>query len=162
MSETTQTTTESDGVLDTLEAKLYDFEERIGLHTVTGRMALTKGAMYYAAAMLFVGPAAAQGGNIGSTLCGTDLMQFISNLLGILLTIGFLAGMYAVARSGIQYMNAGGDPEKKSKARESLVMSGVGLTLVIFVLLLPSFIDTLMSQSNLSGLGNCISSPLSP
>ena len=163
MSETTQTANEeSPGVLDTLESKLDAFEERIGLRQYTTQAGVARGVVYYGFALTAVTPAAAQSNQLGSTLCNSDLMQLISNLLGILLTVGFLGGMYAVARSGMQYMNAGGDPEKKSQARESLVMSGFGLTLVIVVLLLPNFLNTLLTDSGLAGLSNCLKTPLSP
>lgn len=152
MTDTTDTTTESDGVLDTLETKMYAFEDRIGLHTFEGRTTLAKGVAYYMMATLFVGQAAAAPGpaQIGSSICNAGLGSFISQLLGILLAVGFIAAVYAMVRSGLKYMNAGGDPEKKSQARESLMMSFFGAGLILFVTFLPSFLNSLLSGTTIA------------
>lgn len=152
MTDTTDTTTESDGVLDTLETKMYEFEDRIGLHTFEGRTTLAKGVAYYTMTMLMVGPAAAQSSgssstDIGSSICDAGLGSFISQLLGILLAVGLIGAIYAMVRSGLKYMNAGGDPEKKSQARESLMMSFVGGGLILFVTFLPSFLNSLLGPN---------------
>jgi hypothetical protein len=148
----TDTTTESDGVLDTLEQKMDAFEDRIGLHTVRGRVRLAKGAAYYTMATATVGTAAAQNNSsaIGSSICNAGLGGFISQLLGILLAVGFIGAVYAMVRSGLKFMNSGGDPEKKSSARESLMMSFFGAGLVIFVTFLPSFLNSLLGGTTIA------------
>lgn len=154
MSDPTQITTESDGVLDTLEATLDAFEKRIGLRDTDGRLVFVKGVNYSLAATLFIGSATAQSGGgssaIGSSICNAGLGGFISNLLGLLLAVGFIGAVYAVVRSGLKYMNAGGDPEKKSKARESLMMSFIGAGLVLFVTFLPEFLNSLLDGTTIA------------
>jgi len=152
MSETTQTTTESDGVLDTLEATFESFEERTGLNVYTTQTTVAKAMVYYALTVLTVGSASAQ--TIGDEICGQNdsggLSGFLNDLLGILLAVGFLAAIYAVVRSGLKYMNAGGDPERKSQARESLMMSFVGIGLVLFVTFLPEFLDSILGGTSIA------------
>jgi hypothetical protein len=41
-------------------------------------------------------------------------------------------------------MNAGGNPMKKSEARDSLMMSFIGMGLLLFVTFLPGFLNTLV------------------
>ena len=157
MSDTTQTTTESDGVLDTLEAKFDDFEERTGLDVYTTQTNTVKGVVYYTMVMLTVGSASAQT-TIGSAICQGNgsggLSGFINDLVSLLLGVGFLAAIYAVVRSGLKYMNAGGDPERKSQARESLVMSFVGIGLILFVVFLPGFLDNMLGSS--TSIADCL------
>ncbi len=156
MSDTTQTTTESDGVLDTLESKFDDFEERTGLDVYTTQTNTVKGVVYYSMVMLTVGSASAQT-TLGSAICqggSGGLSGFINDLVSLLLGIGFLAAIYAVVRSGLKYMNAGGDPERKSQARESLMMSFVGIGLILFVVFLPGFLDNMLGSS--TNIADCL------
>jgi len=145
MSERTNSTTdETNGVLDTLESKFDAFEERIGLRTYTAQTTVAKAVVYYIAATMATGSAAAQNEGAGSEICGDQLGGFIRNMLGLLFGAGFVAAIYAIIRSSIKYMNAGGNPMKKSEARDSLMMSFIGMGLLLFVTFLPGFLNTLV------------------
>jgi hypothetical protein len=145
----TDTTTESDGVLDTLEQKMDAFEEYTGLDPYTQQTTVAKGVALYMLTMFSVGPAAAQSGL--TAVCGSSdnagLSGFLQDLIGLLIAVGFIGAVYAMVRSGLKFMNSGGDPEKKSSARESLMMSFTGIGIVLFVTFLPEFLNSLVGTS---------------
>jgi hypothetical protein len=99
--------------------------------------------------MFSVGPAAAQSGL--TAVCGSSdnagLSGFLQDLIGLLIAVGFIGAVYAMVRSGLKFMNSGGDPEKKSSARESLMMSFTGIGIVLFVTFLPEFLNSLVGTS---------------
>ena len=86
------------------------------------------------------GPASAQSA-IGDVYCGTGVETGIDLLFGALLGLGLPASILYIGKSGLDYMRAGGNPERLRVARDQLVMSGVGFGLLVLALISPGLID---------------------
>lgn len=78
---------------------------------------------------------------IGDVYCGTGVETGIDLLFGALLGLGLPASILYIGKSGLDYMRAGGNPERVQMARNQLVMSGVGFGLLVLALISPGLID---------------------
>jgi len=101
-----------------------------------------------------VGPAAAQTG-VGDVYCGTGVETGVDLVFSALVGLGLPATAFFVGRSGLSYMRAGGNPEKKNSAKEKLVMSGVGFGIIVLALISPELIDKVGSQMGF-GFSDCV------
>ncbi|PCR90304.1 hypothetical protein CP557_06985 [Natrinema ejinorense] len=93
--------------------------------------------------------------NVGDVYCGTGVETGINIVFGALAGLGLPATAFFVGRSGLSYMRAGGNPEKKNKAKEKLVMSVIGFGIIVLALVSPELIDKIGSQMGFS-FSNCV------
>lgn len=103
---------------------------------------------------LAVAPAAAQS-DVGGIYCGTGVDAGITILFGALAGLGLPATAFFVGRSGLSYMQAGGNPEKKNDAKQKLVMAGIGFGIIVLALLSPAIVDNVGSQMGFS-FSDCV------
>ena len=101
-----------------------------------------------------VGPAAAQS-QVGDVYCGTGVATSIDLVFGAVAGLGLPATGFYTSKAGLSYMRAGGNPERKNKAKEKLVMSGVGFGIVVLALISPTLIDKVGSQMGF-GFSDCV------
>jgi hypothetical protein len=104
--------------------------------------------------LVAVTPAMAQS-DVGDVYCGTGVETGINIVFGALAGLGLPATAFFVGRSGLSYMRAGGNPEKKNKAKEKLVMSVIGFGIIVLALVSPELIDKIGSQMGFS-FSNCV------
>lgn len=104
--------------------------------------------------LVAVTPAMAQSG-VGDVYCGTGVETGINIVFGALAGLGLPATAFFIGRSGLSYMRAGGNPEKKNKAKEKLVMSVIGFGIIVFALISPELIDKIGSQMGFS-FSDCV------
>jgi hypothetical protein len=132
-----------------------------GTHTALLRRVATQGSTWgiqLAVGIAFlavaVGPAAAAS-NVGSVYCDTGVATGIDLIFGAVAGLGLpITGLYT-GKAGLSYMTAGGNPEKKSKAKDQLVMSGIGFGIVVLALVSPELIDNVGSQMGF-GFSECV------
>ncbi|WP_254534079.1 pilin [Natrinema gelatinilyticum] len=103
---------------------------------------------------LVSGSVAAQS-SVGDVYCGTGVETGIGIVFGAVAGLGLPATGFYVGRAGLSYMRAGGNPEKKTKAKESLVMSGIGFGIIVLALISPELIDKVGSQMGF-GFSDCV------
>lgn len=111
-------------------------------------------AVMLALLVLAADPVAAQS-DVGEIYCDTGVDTGISILFGALAGLGLPATALYVGRSGLSYMQAGGNPERKNAAKQKLVMSGVGFAIIVLALLSPELIDNVGSQMGFS-FSDCV------
>jgi len=112
---------------------------------------LALGITFFVAA---VGPAAAQN-QVGDVYCNTGVATGIDLVFSAVAGLGLPATGYYTGKAGLSYMRAGGNPEKKNKAKEKLVMSGIGFGIVALALVSPELIDKVGSQMGF-GFSDCV------
>ncbi|WP_255681498.1 pilin [Natrinema sp. SYSU A 869] len=100
------------------------------------------------------GSVAAQS-EVGDVYCGTGVETGIGIVFGAVAGLGLPATGFYVGRSGLSYMRAGGNPEKKNQAKERLVMSGIGFGIIVLALISPELIDKVGSQMGF-GFSDCV------
>ncbi|GAB3686587.1 pilin [Salinarchaeum chitinilyticum] len=91
-----------------------------------------------------VGGASAQ--QVGDTYCDTGVEQLVPIIYGMIVALAFPIFGYSLAKAGIQYMNAGANPERKNKAKESLTSSGTGFLIVLAALIAPTLLQDIASE----------------
>lgn len=98
-----------------------------------------------------VGTASAQ--EVGDTYCDTGAEELIPIIYGMIVALAFPVFGYSLAKAGIQYMNAGANPERKNRAKESLTSSGAGFMIVLGALIAPALLTDIAAQLgfNISG-----------
>nr|WP_278002505.1 pilin [Natrinema gelatinilyticum] len=111
-------------------------------------------AMWVSFLGLVSGSVAAQS-SVGDVYCGTGVETGIGIVFGAVAGLGLPATGFYVGRAGLSYMRAGGNPEKKTKAKESLVMSGIGFGIIVLALISPELIDKVGSQMGF-GFSDCV------
>jgi hypothetical protein len=94
---------------------------------------------------LAIAPAAAQS-DVGDVYCDTGVETGIDLVFSAVAGLGLPATMFYTGKSGLAYMRAGGNPERKNAAKEKLVMSGIGFAIVVLALIAPEIIDKVGSQ----------------
>lgn len=100
-----------------------------------------------------VGTGTAQ--QIGSTYCETGVESLIPIIYGMIVALAFPLFGYSLAKSGLQYMNAGANPERKNRAKESLTASGAGFLIVLVALVSPSLLDDIARQLGFA-ISDCV------
>ncbi|MCU4975441.1 pilin [Halobacteria archaeon AArc-m2/3/4] len=93
--------------------------------------------------------------NVGDVYCGTGVETGITIVFGAIAGLGLPATGYYLTKSGLDYMRAGGNPEKKNTAKQELVMSGVGFGIIVIALISPELIDNIGSQMGFS-FSDCV------
>lgn len=111
-------------------------------------------AMGLAFLVVAVGPAAAQN-QVGDVYCNTGVATGIDLVFGAVAGLGLPATGFYTGKAGLSYMRAGGNPERKNKAKEKLVMSGIGFGIVVLALVSPELIDKVGSQMGF-GFSDCV------
>lgn len=120
-------------------------------HGSTVGIQLAVGLAFLAVA---VGPAAASS-TVGNVYCDTGVSAGIDLIFGAVAGLGLpITGLYT-GKAGLSYMTAGGNPEKKSNAKDQLVMSGIGFGIVVLALVSPELIDKVGSQMGF-GFSDCV------
>lgn len=125
---------------------------RVRRRSPNGTLPLTLGVAVALVAM--TSPVAAQT-KLGGIYCGTAVQTGINVLFTLLAGLGLPIAMFFTGRSGLQYMFAGGNPKMKNKAKESLIMSAVGFSLIIGAILLPGLITKIGNQFGFS-FSSCV------
>ncbi|MCU4743334.1 pilin [Halobacteria archaeon AArc-xg1-1] len=93
--------------------------------------------------------------NVGDVYCGTGVETGITIVFGAIAGLGLPATGYYLTKSGLDYMRAGGNPEKKNTAKQELVMSGIGFGIIVIALISPELIDNIGSQMGFS-FSDCV------
>lgn len=112
--------------------------------------------LYLGSVLFYTAPVVAQSGNgtnasaIGSVYCGTAVADGIGLLFGALAALGLPAAMFFTGRSGLKYMRATGNPNKKNQARTDLILSGVGFMVIVLAITAPELIDKMGSTLGFS------------
>lgn len=87
-----------------------------------------------------------------------DPQTIICNLLNtiktIIAAIGFGIGVIMLIIGGIQYMAAGGDPEKAKKAQKLMINAMVGIAIVFGAVFILALVQGLLSGAGISLLKN--------
>jgi len=104
--------------------------------------------------LVATGPAVAAT-DVGSVYCGTGVETGIDLVFGAVAGLGLPAAGFYTGKAGLSYMHAGGNPEKKNKAKEKLVMAGIGFGIVALALVSPELIDKIGSQMGF-GFSSCV------
>ncbi len=104
--------------------------------------------------LLATGTAAAQD-DVGNVYCDTGVETGIDLVFGAVAGLGLPATGYYMSKGGLSYMRAGGNPEKKNKAKERLVMSAIGFGIVVLALLSPELVDKIGTQMGF-GFSDCV------
>ena len=76
----------------------------------------------------------------------SDLANRVGKVIGMVLSVFGVVFLALVVYSGIQWMSAGGNEEKVTKARERIVRAAVGLGIVMMSYALTSFIVARMQE----------------
>lgn len=105
-------------------------------------------------AVVAVEPASAQV-NVGAVYCGTVVERGIDMVFGAVAGLGLPVTLFYLVRGGVNYMRAGGRPQKKDEAREQVLLAGVGFGIVLFALAAPELIAKFGSQLGF-GFSNCV------
>ncbi|MCD2205074.1 pilin [Halobacterium sp. KA-6] len=145
----------------TTESPSNNSPSNTNTHTTLLRRVATQGSTWsiqvavgIAFLALAVGPAAAAS-NVGSVYCDTGVATGIDLIFGAVAGLGLpITGLYT-GKAGLSYMTAGGNPEKKNKAKDQLVMSGIGFGIVVLALVSPELIDNVGSQMGF-GFSECV------
>ena len=120
---------------------------RVSANTLSGLIGITF-------ILLATGTAAAQD-DVGNVYCDTGVETGIDLVFGAVAGLGLPATGYYMSKGGLSYMRAGGNPEKKNKAKERLVMSAVGFGIVVLALLSPELVDKIGTQMGF-GFSDCV------
>jgi len=116
---------------------------------------LPTAAMFVALLMLVaVEPASAQE-SVGSVYCDTVVERGIDMVFGAIAGLGLPVTLFYIIRGGVNYMRAGGRPQRKDDAREQVLMAGVGFGIVLLALAAPELIDKFGSQLGF-GFSECV------
>ncbi|ELZ88838.1 hypothetical protein C453_01205 [Haloferax elongans ATCC BAA-1513] len=137
----------SNSIPSLLTAWLPSLSSQVPTHCVSLAMGL-------AFLMVAVAPAAAQS-ELGSVYCDTNVETGITMIFGAVAGLGLPATGYYMGKSGLAYMRAGGNPERKNNAKEKLVMSGIGFGIVVLALTSPELVDKVGSQMGF-GFSQCV------
>lgn len=103
-------------------------------------------ALVWSCFLLLITTSASAQSDVGNVYCGTGVETGISIVFGAIAGLGLPATGFYVTSAGLSYMRAGGNPEKKNKAKEKLVMSGIGFAIIVLALISPELIDNVGSQ----------------
>lgn len=123
------------------------------LHFVSGAALFTIAVASAAAAPN--GSAAGTGTQVGTIYCGTGVETGIDIVFSALAGLGLPATAFYTGVAGLKYMRAGGNPEKKNKAKEGLVRAGMGFAIVVLALISPELVDKVGSQMGFA-FSNCV------
>lgn len=104
--------------------------------------------------IIAVDPVSAQQ-SVGSVYCDTAVEAGIDMVFGAIAGLGLPVTLLYIARGGVNYMRAGGRPQRKDDAREQVVMAGVGFGVVLLALAAPELIDKFGSQLGF-GFSDCV------
>ena len=72
----------------------------------------------------------------------------------ILAAIGFGIAVIMIIWGGIQYMTAGGDPEKAGKARKMIINGLIGFAIVFAAIFILALVQGLLTGSGITLIGN--------
>lgn len=84
-------------------------------------------------------PVAAQTA-IGDLYCGTGVETGIDIIFGAIAGLGLPVTMLYLAKGGLDYMRTGANLERRSQARDQLVMAGLGFGVIVLALIAPGII----------------------
>lgn len=101
------------------------------------------------------GTASGTATQVGTIYCGTGVETGIDIVFSALAGLGLPATGIYTGVAGLKYMRAGGNPEKKNKAKEGLVRAGMGFAIVVLALISPELVDKVGSQMGFS-FSNCV------
>jgi hypothetical protein len=120
---------------------------RVSANTLSGLIGI-------AFILLATGTAAAQD-DVGNVYCDTGVETGIDLVFGAVAGLGLPATAFYLSKGGLSYMRAGGNPEKKNKAKQRLVMSAIGFGIVVLALLSPELVDKIGTQMGF-GFSDCV------
>ncbi|MFC6977018.1 hypothetical protein ACFQL1_23605 [Halomicroarcula sp. GCM10025709] len=107
-------------------------------------------------AALYVMPVlAANNTTIGKVFCGTPVESGIGLVFGAIAGLGVPATMFFMGRSGLSYMRASGNPNKKNKARSDLVLTGAGFGIIVLAVVAPELVDKVGNTIGF-GFSSCV------
>ncbi|WP_229380279.1 pilin [Haloterrigena salifodinae] len=109
----------------------------------------------WSALLIVISGSAVAQSDVGNVYCGTGVETGIGLVFGAVAGLGLPATGFYVGRAGLSYMRAGGNPEKKNRAKEKLVMSGIGFGIIVLALISPELIDKIGSQMGF-GFSDCV------
>ncbi|WP_305082478.1 hypothetical protein [Natrinema sp. DC36] len=118
------------------------------------RSTVVSATVWAALIVVLSGTAVAQS-DVGNVYCGTGVETGIGIVFGAVAGLGLPATGFYIGRAGLSYMRAGGNPEKKNRAKEKLVMSGIGFGILVLALISPELIDKVGSQMGF-GFSDCV------
>jgi hypothetical protein len=101
--------------------------------------------------------AGGQEGGYGSDteVTEADLANKVGQIVGMILSVFGIVFLCLVIYSGIQWMTAGGNEEKVTKARERIMRAAIGLGIIAMSWALTRFIvSTLQTQTTATPTGN--------
>lgn len=96
-----------------------------------------------------------QGYGVNTTVTEQMLANKVGQIIGMVLSVFGIVFLCLVIYSGIQWMTAGGNEEKVSKARERIMRAAIGLGIIAMSWALTKFIVTRMQPTPAPNLNAC-------
>ncbi|MBX0288713.1 pilin [Halomicroarcula sp. F28] len=115
--------------------------------------AVRRSFQFYLALVLFTGPAAAR--ELGKVYCGTSVESLLTAVFGALVGIGIPATMFYVARSGLSYMRASGNPNQQNEARRDLILSLTGFGVIVLAIISPEIASKFFAETS-NSISPCV------
>ncbi len=75
-------------------------------------------------------------------LTGSNLNSLVGTLVGIILTIAALAAFIYLLIAGFQYITAGGDAEKATKARTGIINALIGIVVILVAYVILRYVGS--------------------
>ena len=72
----------------------------------------------------------------------------LSRAIGLILTVAAVVAFFYLIVSGFQYMTAGGDADKATKARQGIINAIIGIIIILISYIVIRFVATSITQSN--------------
>ena len=82
------------------------------------------------------------------------ICNLLKNIEKIIAAIGFGLAVILLIAGGIQYMTAGGNPEKADKAKKLMINAIIGIVIVFAAIFILDLVSGLLSGSGISILSN--------
>ncbi|HSX41762.1 MAG TPA: hypothetical protein VLE93_00240 [Candidatus Saccharimonadales bacterium] len=80
--------------------------------------------------------------NFLNPLKTTNLNTLVGTIIGILLTIAALTAFIYLLIAGFQYITAGGDAEKATKARTGIINAIIGIIVILVAYVILRYVGT--------------------
>lgn len=90
---------------------------------------------------------------------GTTFVDYFVYLWNAIMVVGGLVVVFFFIQAAIEWITAGGDSAKITKARERMLQSTIGLFILVFSFLIVNFIGELLFGGNFNLLDLSLPSP---
>ena len=82
---------------------------------------------------------------------GSALDSVLSRAIGLVLTVAAIVAFFYLIVSGFQYMTAGGDADKATKARQGIINAIIGIVIILVSYIVITYVANVVGGAGTDG-----------